>query len=171
MSSVGRKNRSFKSIRRADLQRLAEFARTDRHEFFEARPDWACDYRDRFLCSALCQGAALHYLNGEVGINDFDLYHFFTTNPKRHWCYRRPPRVFDFGNERFGRTVKYEDFVGRRVDVMGRDLIARKGADPVEAVQIYLQAGRTKTSRLLAEKAVVLLEPEELLGKVAWPIQ
>ena len=33
----------------------------------------------------------------------------------------------------------------------------------------YLSAGRTASARYLAEKAVILLEPEHLLGTVVWP--
>ena len=41
--------------------------------------------------------------------------------------------------------------------------------DPVEALQYYLRRGATPVSRRLAEQAVVLLEPEKLMGYVAWP--
>lgn len=169
MSSVGRKDRSFKSIRRADLQRLAEIACRDRDEYFGRRPDWGRYYADRFLCSAMCQGAVLHYHTGGVGINDFDLYNFFVSNPGRRW-YARRIKVYDFGDGRFGQTVDRPTFLGRRVDVMGRALEVEDGVDPVEALRSYLQAGKTDTSRLLAENAVVLLEPAKLMGKVAWPI-
>ena len=170
MSLVDRKDRSFKSIRPEDLQRLAEIARTDRTAFFKAYPDWARHYADRFLCSALCQGAALHHLYGEVGINDFDVYNFFATNAKRRW-YAKRLKSYDFGDGRFGQSSDRQEFIGRRVDLMGRALTVRNGANPVEVLRSYLQAGKTDTSRRLAEKAVVLLEPEQLLGRVVWPIQ
>jgi hypothetical protein len=43
-------------------------------------------------------------------------------------------------------------------------------ADPVEAVERYLTAGRTETARQLAMKAVVLLEPDRLRGQIVWPL-
>jgi hypothetical protein len=53
--------RSFRTITREDLLRLAALALLDRHSFFERYPEWRRQYADRFRGSALCQGAALHY--------------------------------------------------------------------------------------------------------------
>jgi hypothetical protein len=55
------------------------------------------------------------------------------------------------------------------VNLAGRSLDASPADDPVEALQYYLRRGTTPVSRRLAEQAVVLLEPERLLGYVAWP--
>ena len=52
---------------------------------------------------------------------------------------------------------------------MGRALPEPPDADPFGAMQRYLAGGATDTARFLAEKAVVMLEPEEHLGRVAWP--
>ena len=65
---------SYRPLERADLARLAALARTDRAEYFATHRDWAEMYVDRFLGAALCQGAALHYLDPTSGINDFDVY-------------------------------------------------------------------------------------------------
>lgn len=169
MSSVGRSGRSFDRITAADLARLAELAAADRAEFFRAYPDWAKLYAKRVLCSALCQGAALHYVGGDVGVNDFDVYTFYAAHPARHW-YAKRIKHRDFGDPKFGRSVEKPTPVGRRVDLMGRELRAAPGDDPVVAVRRYLEAAKTATARLLAKKAVVLLEPEELRGRVVWPV-
>ena len=42
--------------------------------------------------------------------------------------------------------------------------------DPVQTLREYLGAGRTKTSRLLALKGAVLIEPAALLGTIVWPL-
>jgi hypothetical protein len=42
---------------------LSVIAAEDRESRFARRPRWAV-YRDRILCVALCQGAALHYVDG-----------------------------------------------------------------------------------------------------------
>jgi hypothetical protein len=42
--------------------------------------------------------------------------------------------------------------------------------DHVDALRVYLLQGRTLSARLLALKAVVMLEPLELLGVVIWPL-
>ena len=169
MSNVGRKGRSFKRISDRDLRRLATIAALDRHDFFNRHPRWALEYKDRFLCSALCQGAALHYLNGRTGINDFDVYSFYAANPRRAW-YAKALRSRDFGNPRFGQTVSKPEYVGRRVDLMGRSIEVARKADPVTAIRQYLQRSRTRSARLLAEKAVVILQPARLRGTVVWPV-
>jgi hypothetical protein len=65
--------RSFIKIERTDLERLALLCREDREEFFNRHPRWQKLYADRILCVALCQGAALHYVNGKNGVKDFDV--------------------------------------------------------------------------------------------------
>ena len=41
--------------------------------------------------------------------------------------------------------------------------------DPISTLRRYLSEQRTTTARELARKAVVLIEPDALLGKVVWP--
>jgi hypothetical protein len=36
-------------------------------------------------------------------------------------------------------------------------------------LRAYLEAGRTRTARELAARAVVLLRPAHLLGTIVWP--
>ncbi len=55
------------------LHRLAQIAEADREGLFSRKPHLA-GYRDRILLTALCQGAALHYVNGTDGVKDLDLY-------------------------------------------------------------------------------------------------
>lgn len=69
-----------------DLRRLAELATEQRTNFFHRGSDWRRLYSRRVLCTALCQGAALHYTGGNVGINDFDVYrstHRIPSDPRR----------------------------------------------------------------------------------------
>jgi hypothetical protein len=163
-------NRSFERIARADLRRLAAFSRRHREHWFSgSRPTGV--FEQRFLCSALCQGAGLHFVDGSNGVKDFDVYEFYADVPgvtipyRAHWCY-------DFGPSKFGRqekTTLHPEYEGRRVDVFVRALPVGPGADPIEAVRDYLHRAGTKTARLLAQKGVVILEPDELLGAVAWP--
>jgi hypothetical protein len=110
-------------------------------------------------------------VGGEVGINDFDVYSFFAVNPNRAWYAKRIKSV-DFGNPKFGRSeVSPLNFVGRRVDLMARALDVVPNADVATAVRSYLEVSRTRTAAELASKAVVLLEPTDLVGTVIWPIQ
>lgn len=162
-------DRSYERITRADLTRLSAIARDDREARFARRPRWN-PYADRVLCVALCQGAALHHVDKRNGIKDFDVYTFYAEHPTGPYPSRWRTEV-DFGPSRFGRFPDDPDsFRGRRVDLIGRSLDVRSGADPVDAVRRYLSAGRTETARLLATKAVVLLEPEDLRGEIIWPV-
>lgn len=166
MSTVGPEGRSYELITKADLRRLLELAVQDLGDFFARHPRWAAFYSDRVLAVALCQGAALHYCFGEVGINDFDVYTFFAAHPERRW-YAKRHAVRDFGEGKFGRSKANPGFQGRRVDLLGRSIPAGLGDNPVVAIRGYLRAGRTLTARLLAQKAVVLLQPK--LGFRVWP--
>jgi len=40
--------------------------------------------------------------------------------------------------------------------------------DPIRTIYMYLQHENTTSSKELAKKAVVLLYPESLLGKIVW---
>jgi hypothetical protein len=160
--------RSREKLTLRDLGRLAEIAKDDRDARFARRPRWK-PYADRVLCVALCQGAALHYVDGRNGIKDFDVYTFYAEHPTGPFPFRWRTEV-DFGPSRFGRYSADPDrFRGRRVDLIGRSLNFPLDVDPVEAVRHYLSAGRTETARQLAMKAVVLLAPEELRGEIIWP--
>lgn len=161
--------RSFLMLSRSDLLRLAELARSDRKSFFARHPDWRRDYARRFLGSALCQGAALHYLRGDIGINDFDVYSFFSVNGNRPWYAKRIKSV-DFGDPKFGRSeVSHSSFTGRRVDLMARALDVGSSCDIATAIRKYLANSNTRTAAELARKAVVLLEPTDRIGTVVWP--
>ncbi len=155
-------------ITTGDLERLLALAKQDRQQFFARHPAWAEYYADRILGTALCQGAAWHYVRGDVGINDFDVYTFYAASPARRWYAKRLASV-DFGDPRFGCSeISRPDFVGRRVDLMGRALDVPPGTDLGVGLKTYLRLARTDTARELSRKAVVLLEPR--IGEVVWPV-
>jgi hypothetical protein len=155
-------------ILKTDLKKLVRIAREEREDFFGRHPEWALLYRKRWLCSALCRDAALHFTNGSSGFREFDVWNFHAEHPEaafphHHVSYR------DFGKSKFGRDSDAVIYSGRRVVVTGRSLPVAPGDNPVEALQQYLRRGETPSARELRLKAVVLLEPEEYLGYIAWP--
>ena len=139
MSTVGSEGRSFAKISRQDLDRLASIAASDRASFFATHADWASLYADRHFATALCQGAALHYLRGEVGVQDFDVYSFFASHPVKPW-YAKRNKAADFGDPKFGRSPDRPDFVGRRVDLLGRGPISLPANRPRRAFSDGSQA-------------------------------
>lgn len=127
---------------------------------------WAEQHANRLLCVALCQGAALHYVTGTVGIQNFNVWTFYRKHPARAW-YPRRNKPYDFGSAKFGQSLDRPDFIGCRVDCLGRSMEAEEGDDPIAVVQRYLQEGRTDSARLLAQKATIFLEPD--CGKIISP--
>lgn len=161
-------SRSQETIDDSDLARLYRIAAEDQTDLFDRKPELGQLYRDRVLGVALCQGAALHYVNGTNGVKDFDVWTFYSAHPARPY----PPRrnvARDFGDAKFGTSPDRPEFVGRRVDCLGRSIPCAQGRDGLDAVRDWLSSRRTMSARKLAEKAVVVLWPASARGKVLWP--
>lgn len=152
-----------------DLRRLTEIGAVDRAKFFERNPRWRQLYEGRLLAVALCQGAALDFVNGTNGVKDLDVWTFYAAHPDAPFPSRRRGKV-DFGVSKFGRHPNDHNLVGRRVDLLARSVSAAVGADPVSAIQAYVRDRRTDSAREPAAKAVVLLDPIEQRGRIVWPL-
>jgi hypothetical protein len=153
-----------------DLIRLAEIAEKDRNSFFDRYPRWRALYQDRVIAVALCQGAAFHFLDRTSGVKDFDVWTFYEatpTDPKRAFL-RRAVKSVDFDSDRFGRHPNFPKFRGRKVDLLDR-VLPRQNESAVEVLREYLRKRKTETASMLAKKAMVLIDPPELLGAVVWP--
>jgi hypothetical protein len=126
-------------------------------------------FAGRLLCRALCQGAALHYLNATNGVKDFDVWSFYAERDDGPFPYRWRGTA-DFGPSEFGRYPgDPRSFTGRRVDLPGRSLDARTDAEPVTTLRDYLSAARTASAKALAAKAAILIEPHQLAGGSSGP--
>jgi len=163
-------DRSLERIELTDLLRLAALAADAEAELFSRNPQGSGRYAGRLLGRALCQGAALHYVNGSNGVKDFDVWSFYAEIDD--WPF--PPRwrgTRDFGPSKFGRYPGDPPrYLGRRVDLLGRSLPARPGADPGVALRIYLAGRRTGSAKALAAKAAVLVDPQNRAGEIVWPL-
>ena len=168
MSKLPGQYRSFKRITHTDLKRLAYLTLVDLRSLFE-RKSHSRAYADRLLLLCLCQGAATHYVRGDRGINDFDVWAFFKTHPKYVFPYRRRGMV-DFGPSRFGCNSKDKaSFTGRRIDVIGRAIAVKNKEKPIVALQRYLlEAPRVSSPWHLARQPVVVVWPVSLRGRVIW---
>jgi len=163
-------SRSYEPLTNKDLRRLAEIAEADRIDFFRRNSDTARLYSQRLFAVALCQGAALHYLDGKNGVKDFDVWSFYRAADGRPFPYRRRG-VADFGDPKFGTSDDSPEYVGRRVDLIGRSIKAKDFSDPIVVLRNYFAQGKTETARLLARKSAILIEPPALLGTVVWPVR
>lgn len=160
--------RSMAKITKDDLATLAKLAADDRDLFFSKKPKCIA-LASHVLGTALCQGAALHYVDGKNGVKDFDVWTFYAVGSGQTF----PPRRIvsrDFGSPKFGRSPDRPLYDGRRVDLLGRSIPAQQHEDPVSAIRRYLRAGKTESARRLREKAVVILEPKALRGTIVWPV-
>ncbi|HEY6309745.1 MAG TPA: hypothetical protein VIY52_02910 [Streptosporangiaceae bacterium] len=163
-------DRSLARIERADLLRLAALAADAEADLFRRNPQGSGRYAGRLLCRALCQGAALHYVNKRNGVKDFDVWSFYAQYDD--WPFPARWRgTRDFGPSKFGRyPADLPRYSGRRVDLLGRSLPAEPGADPADILLRYLAARRTDSAKALAAKAVLLIHPENRVGEIVWPV-
>jgi hypothetical protein len=162
-------DRSLARIEVADLLRLAVLAADAEAELFSRNPQGSGRYVGRLLGRALCQGAALHYVNESNGVKDFDVWSFYAQLDG--WPFPARWRgTRDFGRSKFGRypgDLPY--YSGRRVDLLGRSLPAEPGAELADVLRRYLAARRTDSAKALAAKAVVLINPDNRAGEIVWP--
>lgn len=156
-------HRSREPITPIVLKLLAGIAETERKAFFRRNPAGADAYKGRFVASALCQGAALHYIGLGTGVKDFDIHFFYLQHPQRHQIARRVRRV--------QRLVP--GFGLRPIDliwtVIPLRILPDRSPGPKETVREFLRRRPTTNARFLAMKAVVGLVPDYLLGSIIWP--
>jgi len=158
--------RSKEIIAKSDLRRLLRLATEDMNEFFERNPSYSRPYKGKHLLIALCQGAALHYIDRKNGVKDFDVWLFYPER-KIRLPYRRRGEM-DFGVSKFGKHPNDQKYIGRRVDILMRSNSFFNIRDPELAITNYLTKKKTKTAKLLSQKAVVGLYPDSVFGKVLW---
>ncbi len=161
--------RTLEPLTKNDLKDIYEGSVNCVNEYFiEGQGSkWQDRYNiEKPLAVALCQGAAMHYHDGVYGIKDFDVWFFYPFN-KDHLPYRTIWN-WDYENLKFGKHPSMPKDTGRKVDVLVRSIRNYTENDPVKTIHDYLQYENTKSSRKLAKKAVVMLTPESLLGKVVW---
>jgi hypothetical protein len=165
--------RSRARITKSDLRHLSTLALAELRHFFTDNPDLRKRYSRSLIAVALCQGAALHLINGTAGIKDFDVYFFFGRYDKR-LVNRRPKsvdsRLIKFGvhpdDYRNGYKARRVDFLRRSID---NDIVKHENKAPKACIIKYLRRRRTKTARELAKKAVIGLWPETIFSEIIWP--
>jgi hypothetical protein len=162
-------DRSMERIETSDLRHLADIAAKVEADLFARHPAGSGRYAGRLLCRALCQGAALHYVDHTNGVKDFDVWSFYAEHADGPFPARWRGTA-DFGPSKFGRYPgDPPPYHGRRVDLMGRSLPTLLEADPGEILRRYLSTARTTSARELAAKAAVLIFPSPRAGEVVWP--
>ena len=154
--------RAIGPLTEAHLRRLGELAALDREGLLTRRAHLSHLW-DRILCVALCQGGALHWVDGVNVVKDLDVYKFYAAGGGPSYPPRRTENADYFDSGLTGWS--------ERVDLLGRSVPHEDGGDGVASVLAYLRKPRTGTAWHLAQKAVVLIEPAARLGEVVWPEQ
>ncbi len=182
--------RSFASLTRSHLNRLAAMADTQHAQFAREgtrQRAWA----NRRVAVVLAQGGAQHFIDGTNGVKDLDVWTFYAALPGLPLRCGRYEAHAGFGRSVHGRQLYPPDFVyrqartwqayqGRRVDFLVRDLRIDAGAATEQvtaALRPWLTAGsHARGSRLgvhptpwhLSRKAMIWLAPAAA-GEVIWP--
>jgi len=162
-------DRSTAPIEVSDLRRLAEIAAAVEADLFARHPEGSGRSAGPLLCRALCQGAGLHYVDGQNGVKDFDVWSFYAERPDGPFPARWSGTA-DFGPSKFGRSSgDLPTCQGRRVDLLGRSLPVPLEADSADVLRGYLSAARTASAKALAAKGVVPIDPAHRAGEIIWP--
>jgi hypothetical protein len=128
-------------------------------EFFRRNPGLKSAYYNSLIGICLCQGAASHYLNPKVGIKDFDIWHFYEESKNTNFPYRAHKRIES------GYKGKPIDFLKRAIP---KYIYDSDSSDLEQLIMKYLLEKNTNTKRLLLEKAIVGLFPNEIFSRVLW---
>ena len=107
----------------------------------------------------LCQGAASHYLSRNVGIKDFDIWHFYVEDNSINFPYRAHKRIEN------GYKGKPIDFLKRAIP---KHIYDSYSDDPGQIIMKYLLERNINTKNLLLKKAIIGLFPDKIFGKVLW---
>jgi len=157
--------RSFERLTEDDLAHLSEVAQ-DVVKSKVSRAPVAGRYVDRLIMLALCQGAAQHYVDGRNGVKDLDVWAFFRSGLKKPFPYRAHWRA-DFGPSHLGRHPDDRGYNGRRVDILGRSILAERKTDDEGAICAWLHSG-SKSAKYLVKRPVIGLFPKKYFGKLVW---
>lgn len=161
--------RSLELITKNDLKELYAGSVSRLYEYFIT--GWGRKWQSLYtieqpIAVALCQGAAMHFHDKVNGVKDFDVWFFYPFNV-RHLPYCTI-WTWDYKNFKFGRHPSIPGYSGRKVDVLVRSIKSHSEQNSIDTIHQYMQYENTTTSKELAKKAVVMLYPETMLGKVIW---
>ncbi len=137
MSEDDVRDRSCELIASSDLIRMGQIGLEVLTDFFERCPQWQ-PYSNRLLAIALCEGGALHYVNGTNGLKDIDLWAFFAETPGLAFPWRVGWRR-DFGRSKFGRHPRQLALEGRPVDIFARSIRCDQTMDTLGAIRTWLR--------------------------------
>lgn len=157
-------DRSYERLTESDLQRISQLALKKLEDVFRAKV--AGLYRNRIIAITLCQGSALHFIDGRRGVKDLDVWVFFKVGPTKPFPYRAHWNV-DFGPSHLGRSAKDKGYEGRRIDLMGRSIAVHRGDTPASSIARWLTSP-AKSPQLIKLRPIIGLYPSDLFATKLW---
>jgi hypothetical protein len=149
--------RIYDIITNDDLRQLSELSLKEHEEFFKRNRRLKGAYFNSLIGVCLCQGAASHYINPNIGIKDFDIWFFYVENKSIDFPYRAIRTI------KKGYKNKPIDFLRRAIPKGIYDLFPD---DPEKIIMKYLLEKNTTTKKFLIKKAIIGLFPKKIYGKV-----
>jgi hypothetical protein len=157
--------RSYEPLTQIDLRRVVQLVLRELVDIY-AHAAVAKTYRDRLFAMALCQGSAQHYIDMKNGVKDIDVWAFFRAGLAKPFPYRARWTI-DFGASHLGRHPSDIGYAGRRIDLIGRSIEMHRGEVPEAAIIRWLNT-RTESAKLISQRPVIGLHPENLFGRRLW---
>jgi hypothetical protein len=145
---------------KTDLRRLAALALGYFDDLFERKPNTGGRFRDRLLLLALCQGAALHYVDGSHGVKDFDVW---ASSGACQTCLFRLAATDGATSGARASAADYANrYEGRRVGILGRSIDVRRCGGAA------LAGLRGSSPWYLAQRPIIAIYPDLILGRRIW---
>ena len=164
---TGVSKRSYEQMQVEDLRRLAVIALKNLNKWTNAHRTKYGWCENHLLLVCLCQGSAEHYVRGEHGIKDFDVWAFYEQQQGEKPFPWRRRSAEDYGPSRFGRHPDEKRYTGRRIDIMGRSIARLATEDAEDAILAWLHSKRRSAGHIV-RKPVAVLYPEQDCGRVLW---
>lgn len=155
--------RSYEQLTQIELKTLTQLAAQEQSAFFKRNPRLG-HQQDRQLLTALCQGAARHYVDGQHGVNDFDIHFFYWRPADESWI-------------RSGRRLKSRVgcFGERGIDFLRTSIELPESAAPPSTIKSavlmiteYLSEGSLDNAWHLRKAPVIGLNPAVAFEKCIW---
>ena len=151
-----------KPVTARELRDLAKLAAVEEKAFFVRNPHLSKPYQQRLILVALCQGAALQYIDCGYGVKDFDIHFFYAQNPKKKRLSRATEEIYAC----IGAFPVLPIHFMRAVMPETQPCLEAEAA--IQAVREFLLNKPTTRAYHLSKKAVIGLYPAEMFGIEIW---
>ncbi|MEK7078304.1 MAG: hypothetical protein AAB911_01920 [Patescibacteria group bacterium] len=147
-------------LTRDDLNGLKKIALQEHKNFFKRNrksKKLSKAYTSKLFCIALCQGAAIHYIDHKNGIKDFDVWLFYKKDDKVNFPDRSKKSI-----ENGYRKIRI-DFIKRSIP--SHYFLKNKRPD---AVLLKFFSDRDPKRKNILKKAIIGLYPKSIFDTKIW---